>query len=137
MFDSPVYKRVQAIDRAAGATAPAIDRAAPVVETQPVNAPLAIDSSPQIGQTQSAGHRQADRPVSGTLDDRLAAIRLRLRASETHLRQSSVLLSELQETVVATMRAIRTSQHCIAISDRVIARAQTLDCAQTQTADGD
>lgn len=137
MSDSPVYKRVQASDHLGGITVPVVDRAAPIADTQPVNDPVAIENGPLTEQPATAANNLPDSPAPDKPADRLEATLFRLRSSRAHLRHSSALLNELRETLTATMNAIRASQHRIAISDRVIARAQTLDCIEPQTADGD
>lgn len=51
-----------------------------------------------------------------------------LRSAQAHMDQAFVLLADLQNALVTTMKAIRTSRELIVASDRVIARAQSLGC---------
>jgi hypothetical protein len=60
-------------------------------------------------------------------ESQLWVIRQLLRSSQAHVDKGRVLISDIQSSIFATLQAIHSSEELIDESDRLIARARTLD----------
>lgn len=130
MFCPLVDEQVRVSDRTDLFIVLSVDRAAGVADVHPVADPAAIESSVPFRLLFAASECGPAEAGRYSWEGRLEGSRLLLRSAQVHMDRAFKLLAELQTSLVTTMEAIRTSQILIQVSDRVIARAQTLDCGQ-------
>ena len=128
MFYPLVNERVRMSDCADEFMVFSVDHTACVADIYLLTDPNAIENGVPFRLLFAvAGYEQA-RVEAYYWEGLLAATREALRSSRESVDRAIAILAEIKRSSSSSMNAVRTSRQLIVASDRVIARARTLDC---------
>jgi hypothetical protein len=131
MYYPFVNERVRMGDRADEFMVFGVDHFAWVADIHLLSDPKAIENRVPFRLLFAAGGFGSAPAMANNWEGWLAASRQVVVTSREQIDRGLVILADIQNSCSTTLKAILTSRQLIAASDRVIARARTLDCDET------